>query len=139
MVRAYFAAINAQDYRRAWDLGGKHLSPSYGAFANGFATTAHDTVHILRTDSGTVSVRLEATQTDGSERVFEGTYTVRGGTIVTADMHDVTGPGPHSSGPSPSYKNCDEARAAGAAPIHEGEPGYAPHLDRDHDGVACES
>ncbi|MFF0595262.1 excalibur calcium-binding domain-containing protein [Streptomyces antibioticus] len=36
------------------------------------------------------------------------------------------------------YKNCDAARAAGAAPLYEGEPGYGPHLDRDGDGVACE-
>ncbi|WP_404373803.1 excalibur calcium-binding domain-containing protein [Sphingomonas sp. MMS24-J45] len=36
------------------------------------------------------------------------------------------------------YPNCSAARAAGAAPIHDGEPGYAYHLDRDHDGVACE-
>lgn len=36
------------------------------------------------------------------------------------------------------YANCSAARAAGAAPIHVGEPGYAPHLDRDRDGVACE-
>jgi len=38
----------------------------------------------------------------------------------------------------PYYKNCSEARAAGAAPIYEGEPGYRPALDRDRDGVACE-
>ena len=36
------------------------------------------------------------------------------------------------------YANCDAVRAAGAAPIHAGEPGYAPHLDRDGDGVGCE-
>ncbi|MBB1045197.1 excalibur calcium-binding domain-containing protein, partial [Dietzia sp. DQ11-44] len=30
------------------------------------------------------------------------------------------------------------ARAAGAAPLMRGEPGYAPKLDRDNDGVACE-
>ncbi|MFF3942985.1 excalibur calcium-binding domain-containing protein [Streptomyces phaeofaciens] len=36
------------------------------------------------------------------------------------------------------YDNCDEARAAGAAPVHAGDPGYGPHLDRDGDGVACE-
>ncbi|MDA1361778.1 excalibur calcium-binding domain-containing protein [Glycomyces luteolus] len=36
------------------------------------------------------------------------------------------------------YENCDEARADGAAPLYEGEPGYAPHLDADGDGVACE-
>lgn len=38
----------------------------------------------------------------------------------------------------PYYKNCSEARAAGAAPIREGEPGYRRALDRDGDGIACE-
>ena len=36
------------------------------------------------------------------------------------------------------YKNCSEARAAGAAPIYRGEPGYREKLDRDNDGIACE-
>jgi hypothetical protein len=37
------------------------------------------------------------------------------------------------------YANCDAVRAAGAAPIHSGEPGYSHKLDRDGDGVGCES
>ncbi len=37
-----------------------------------------------------------------------------------------------------SYKNCTEARKAGAAPLHVGDPGYRAGLDRDGDGVACE-
>ncbi|MEP7114358.1 MAG: excalibur calcium-binding domain-containing protein [Ilumatobacteraceae bacterium] len=36
------------------------------------------------------------------------------------------------------YANCTEARAAGAAPIQIGEPGYRKALDRDNDGTACE-
>lgn len=36
------------------------------------------------------------------------------------------------------YENCDAARAAGAAPVYVGDPGYGDHLDRDGDGVACE-
>lgn len=36
------------------------------------------------------------------------------------------------------YKNCTEARNAGAAPLYEGDPGYRLKLDRDKDGVACE-
>ncbi|WP_312126609.1 excalibur calcium-binding domain-containing protein [Brevundimonas sp.] len=36
------------------------------------------------------------------------------------------------------YANCSEARAAGAAPIRRGEPGYGAYLDRDNDGIACE-
>jgi hypothetical protein len=36
------------------------------------------------------------------------------------------------------FANCDEVRAAGAAPIRRGDLGYGYHLDRDGDGVACE-
>lgn len=37
-----------------------------------------------------------------------------------------------------TYANCAAARAAGAAPVRIGEPGYGRHLDRDGDGVGCE-
>jgi hypothetical protein len=40
--------------------------------------------------------------------------------------------------PSAYYRNCSEARAAGAAPLYRGAPGYRSALDRDDDGVACE-
>lgn len=36
------------------------------------------------------------------------------------------------------YANCAAARAAGAAPVRRGQPGYGRHLDRDNDGVGCE-
>ena len=36
------------------------------------------------------------------------------------------------------FANCSAARAAGAAPVRQGDPGYASHLDRDNDGVGCE-
>ena len=37
-----------------------------------------------------------------------------------------------------SYRNCREARAAGAAPLFRGQPGYGAHMDGDSDGIACE-
>ena len=39
---------------------------------------------------------------------------------------------------SKAFANCKAARAAGAAPVMTGEPGYGPHLDRDGDGIGCE-
>lgn len=36
------------------------------------------------------------------------------------------------------YANCAAARAAGAAPLRRGQPGYRAALDRDNDGIACE-
>lgn len=46
-------------------------------------------------------------------------------------------PGP-APGAAVRFKNCAEARAAGTAPLHQGDPGYSRSLDRDGDGVACE-
>ncbi|MHA6724304.1 thermonuclease family protein [Sphingomonas sp. RS2018] len=37
-----------------------------------------------------------------------------------------------------SYRNCGEARRAGAAPLYRGRPGYGAHMDGDGDGIACE-
>lgn len=36
------------------------------------------------------------------------------------------------------YPNCSAARAAGAAPLREGDGGYSRRLDCDGDGIACE-
>jgi hypothetical protein len=44
----------------------------------------------------------------------------------------------HDGAPTRAFRNCDEARAHGAAPVRRGNPGYGPHLDRDNDGVGCE-
>lgn len=51
-------------------------------------------------------------------------------------------PAPVEEAPAPVpaayYANCSAVRAAGAAPIYAGQPGYSLDLDRDGDGVACE-
>jgi len=40
--------------------------------------------------------------------------------------------------PGDFWRGCDEARAAGTAPIYSGEPGYSERMDGDSDGIACE-
>ncbi|WP_344230849.1 excalibur calcium-binding domain-containing protein [Citricoccus alkalitolerans] len=47
-------------------------------------------------------------------------------------------PEPTRAPASAFYANCDAARAAGAAPVYRGDPGYSKKLDRDGDGVGCE-
>lgn len=37
------------------------------------------------------------------------------------------------------YRNCSEARANGDTNIPYTSPYYGPHLDRDNDGIGCES
>jgi hypothetical protein len=86
VVRAYFDAINAGEYRRAWDLGGKNLGGSYTAFAAGFSDTLHDTLTINSAHGTVVDVSLDAEQTDGSHRDYSGTFTVHNGIITTAHL-----------------------------------------------------
>ena len=56
----------------------------------------------------------------------------------TYHCHATTGVRARASSEETYIRNCTEVRAAGAAPLRAGDPGYARHLDRDGDGVACE-
>ena len=55
---------------------------------------------------------------------------------VTAKPQTSAGTG--STGSTDYYPDCAAVRAAGAAPLHSGEPGYRSGLDGDNDGIACE-
>jgi hypothetical protein len=66
-------------------------------------------------------------------------------TSVTQNIRDhYDEPAPAIATPAPPaggsvyYENCDAVRAARAAPVRRGQPGYASHLDREGDGLACE-
>lgn len=91
-----------------------------------------------------VSIKLKYTLTittgerDALGQMLE-TCTTAGPTTRTESPSattTATPPGPPNN--SATYKNCAEARAAGAAPVHRGQPGYGTHLDRDGDGIGCE-
>ena len=56
---------------------------------------------------------------------------VLGAGLFAAPAAATTGTAP------PYYQDCDEVKAGGAAPLHQGQPGYRIGLDRD--GIACES
>ncbi|TCC08814.1 excalibur calcium-binding domain-containing protein [Kribbella soli] len=47
-------------------------------------------------------------------------------------------PTPTSTPTTVVFRSCAEARAAGKAPLHRGDPGYSAALDRNGDGVACD-
>ncbi|WP_083898421.1 excalibur calcium-binding domain-containing protein [Nocardia vinacea] len=42
-----------------------------------------------------------------------------------------------TSSANDAFADCDDARAAGRAPLFRREPGYQPSLDPDGDGFAC--
>lgn len=64
-----------------------------------------------------------------------------GGTAPASPRSNLAAPPGASnltSGGGGIFRNCAEARAAGAAPVRRGNAGYGRHLDRDGDGVGCE-
>ena len=80
-----------------------------------------------------------------------GTVYVLGARLTFAfegAAHSVATPAPAPAPPPPApgpvappgvdYEDCDAVRAAGADPIHVGDPGYSLELDPDGDGVGCE-
>jgi colicin import membrane protein len=79
-----------------------------------------------------------AEQAGGSSRTGTGAGGSSSGSVPSgAGSASAVEPEPRVS-TSVSYGNCSEARAAGAAPVRLGDPGYGRHLDRDGDGVGCE-
>ncbi|MGV9908916.1 hypothetical protein [Streptomyces tendae] len=87
-VTAYFDAINNRDFTAAWELGGRNLNQDYDTFVAGFATTQRDDLTVTGTSGDDVSVTVVAWETDGTQTTFEGTYTVSGGVITSADMRE---------------------------------------------------
>ncbi|MFI9249325.1 hypothetical protein [Streptomyces sp. NPDC053069] len=85
-VNDFFDAINRRDFRTAWALGGKNLDMNYDSFVAGFDTTEHDDVTVLSVDGDTVSVNLNAEQSDGTQKSYTGQYTVVDGVITHASM-----------------------------------------------------
>jgi hypothetical protein len=90
----------------------------------------------------TTTATTTATVTEAADPEPAATVTVRATrtvkATVTAEPAEVAGGSDDSGGQDVYYANCDAARAAGAAPVRVGDPGYGRHLDRDGDGVGCE-
>jgi hypothetical protein len=82
VVRAYFAAINARDWRKVWRIGGDHMSQSYGSMVAGYTNTVRDVVDITRVSGEHVIVSLRAYELRGAIQVFRVEYTVRNGLIT---------------------------------------------------------
>jgi serine/threonine protein kinase len=96
VVTEYFADINQHRYHAAWQLSGRR--ESLATFKAGFADTRRDYVTILGTTGDVVTAELRAVQTDGSVKIFRGTYTVINGVITNPNVHQVNvGPSPATS------------------------------------------
>jgi len=84
VVKAYFAAINAHQWRTVWNLGGKNFNQSYNQMVAGYRTTAHDALTSIHVHGNVVTVRLRARHTNGTVRTYRISYTVQDGVITRA-------------------------------------------------------
>ena len=137
--------------RTKW-IGGSLLALGViGAFGSNDPATApvSDTVP---TTTMTTTTATPTTTTSPTTTITPSATPTTTKAVVVAPMPVVKVPAPAPKyTPKPTYKapaptpksvyyaNCSEARAAGAAPLYVGDPGYRSGLDRDKDGVACES
>jgi len=87
VVREYFWAINHRRYLRAYQLSNR--SESFATFKAGFVGTAYDAVTIKHVAGDMVTAKLVATQLDGTDKIYEGTYTVINGAISASDIVQV--------------------------------------------------
>jgi hypothetical protein len=91
VVQQYYQDITDHDYAAAWALGGRNIAgESYDQYVAGFATTASISLGtVSEFGASQVQAVLYATQTDGTVKVYEGTYTVSGGVLVGASIRQV--------------------------------------------------
>ena len=62
-----------------------------------------------------------------------------GAAAKPAPVPQVDTPPAQNPAPALAFQTCADARAAGYHNMHRDTPGYSEHLDRDGDGIACES
>src|SRR5262245_59941086 len=96
VIRAYYAAINARDYKRAysmWGDGGRSSRQTLEEFSAGFAQTDSVRVEIgtpgpIEGAAGSryveIPVVISATKTDGTQEHFRGKYTLRRSVVTGA-------------------------------------------------------
>jgi hypothetical protein len=149
VIRRFYAAINRQDYRAAWALGGKNLgNRSYEEFVAGFADTDHDELRITRVRGQSVDVVLTATQDGGTRQtIYAGTYQVVNGAITHGRLRVVDQSGGEQTGAcDPAYPNsCIPPPPPDLDCADIGRHDFTVrqpdphHFDADKDGVGCES
>ena len=88
IVHDYFFDINHHRFLAAWKL--TEENGAFATFKAGFAGTKRDGVKITHVNGNVVTARLNAVQTDGTVKVYQGTYTVTNGVISSSDVHLVS-------------------------------------------------
>ena len=100
-------------------------------------TVTHDSAHAEASAKASASAAAAAEAAEAAEKAAQEKAAQEAQQAEEA-AQEPEEPAQPAQKPQAYYRNCAEAKAAGAAPLYQGDPGYRSALDRDHDGVACE-
>lgn len=120
-IRAQIEALNCDSLLDA-DVRGK-LVTSIDDLIASVPTNSADLADALAL-RGLLAVKISALEADCDDEPT---------TVVPTPT-----PTPTSTTPAVRFENCDEVRAANAAPLTRSSVDYRPELDSDNDGIACE-
>jgi hypothetical protein len=118
-----------------------------GSGSGAEASETRDVAAPVSQPARTVTVTVAPTGETGARAgAPEQTTTKRrlspGPTTAPAERRAAASPTPEAAGvlapADAAFEDCAAARAAGAAPLKVGDPGYRSALDKDKDGTACE-
>lgn len=101
--------------------------------AEGERTITYEVTYVKGKETARKQIKSDITKAPVAKVTKIGTYVAPPPPVATP----APAPAPQQN-TNVYYRNCAAARAAGAAPVYVGEPGYASHLDRDNDGIGCE-
>ena len=92
VVSQYYQDITDHDYAGAWSLGGSNIAgTTYSRWVAGFDTTESITLGTISDFGATrVGAVLYATQTDGTVKTYDGTYTIADGVLVGASIRQTS-------------------------------------------------
>lgn len=125
------------------------VSCGVGAGVGGGDPTARPAATVTVTGTTTLTVTKSASaatvtstvtsSTEDDDEDDRATSPVPAWTIPPLPTRDAEDEQSSSNDGSAYYPNCSAVRSAGKAPIRRDDPGYGSHLDRDGDGIACET
>lgn len=135
-------AVTAGSNRSKSDQDPAEWLPQYNVcqyVQNWIAVKVRWRLSVDKTEKSALRVRLGKCP----KRILQVTVASVPKATVVAGGTTTTGGGASSGSTSSTagaiyYANCTAVRAAGAAPIRRGQPGYRAGLDRDGDGFGCE-
>lgn len=94
VVTQFYQDITNGDYSAAWALGGENLTggQTYAQWVAGYqdTTASISVITASNWNSSTAYADIDATQLDGTEKTYAGTYDLVGGVIQSANIKETS-------------------------------------------------